>query len=226
MSGELNAYYRGMSQRSLTRALLTPSLLSGYCMFLITLAVLGSAAWSYLSQGDFLHDYLFGPFGAVTTMVSAPDLFAIFRRTIINNALTYNAFIFVCAVLIGILVFELTEALRRFSSSTSVVWYEFHSHSPQAHEALKETLARIAARCFGAIGLVVYMLFLVNIIAPFSILMVQNGIDAFSSSPLMAAGLFLLSFLYLLLSLHVAVVLARLSLLRPRLFGGWAVQPD
>lgn len=215
-----------MSQRSLTRALLTPSLLSGYITFFVVLIVLGVSAWSYVSQGELLHAYLFGPFGIVTAMLYAPDFSAVFRRTIINNPFTYNAFILVCALLIGVFVFELFEALRRFSSSTSVVWYEFHADTPQAKEALKETLARMAARCLGAIGLVLYGLFLANILAPFCILMVQNGIDQLSSSFLLAVGTFVLSFLYLAVSLHVIVVLVRLSLLRPRLFGGWAVQPD
>ncbi len=195
-------------------------------MFFVALAIIGVGAWSYVSQGEFLHDYLFGPFGVVTAMVYAPDLFVLFRQTIVNNSITYDAFILVCAVLIGVLVFELVETLRRVTSSTSVVWYEFHSNSPQAQEALKETLIRIATRCLGAIGLLVYTLFLVNILVPFCILMVQNGIDQFSVSPLMAVGSFVLSFLYLILSLHVIVILARLSLLRPRLFGGWAVQLD
>jgi hypothetical protein len=215
-----------MSQRSLTRALLTPSLLSGYATFFVVLIVLGVSAWSYVSQGELLHDYLFGPYGIVTTMLYAPDFFAVFRRTIVNNPLTYDAFILVCALLIGVFVFELFEALRRFSSGTSVVWYEFHANTPQAKEALKETLARTLARCSGAIGLVLYGLFLANILTPFCILMVQNGIDQLSSSFLLAIGTFVLSFLYLALSLHVVVVLIRLSLLRPRLFGGWAVQPD
>lgn len=215
-----------MSQRSLTRALLTPSLLSGYITFFIALTVLGTSAWSYISQSEFLHDYLFGPFGVVTAMVYAPDFFAVFRRTIISNSLTYNVFIFVCAALVGVLVFELSEALRRFSSSTSVVWYEFHSNTPEARAALKETIVKTVTRCLGAIGLVMYSLFLGNIIVPFCILLLQNGIDQFSASIFIASGGIFLSFLYLLFSLHVLVVLARLSLLRPRLFGGWAVEAD
>jgi hypothetical protein len=210
-----------MSQRSLTRALLTPSLTSGYITFFIALAVLGASVWSYLAQGEFLHDYLFGPFGVVTVMLYAPDFFAVFRRTIVNDPFTYNAFILICALLIGVFVYELFEALRRFSNTTSVVWYEFHTNTPQAKEALKETLVRTVARSAGAIGLVLYALFLVNILVPFCILMVQNGIDQFSYELAAAIGTILASFLFLAISLHVVVVLVRLSLLRPRLFGGW-----
>ncbi len=215
-----------MSQRSLTRALLTPSLLSGYATFFVACAILGVGASSYLTQGEFLYEYLFGPFGVVTAMLYAPDFFAVFRRTIINNPVTYDAFIIVAALLVGWLIYELLEAIRRFADNTSVVWYEFQTHTPQAKQALIETLARTIIRCVGAIMLVFYMVFLVNILIPFCILMIQNGIDHLASSLPLALGTFAASLLFLSLSLHVNLVLIRLSLLRPRLFGGWAVQGD
>lgn len=215
-----------MSQRSLARALLTPSLLSGYATFFVACGLLGVGAWSYLTQGEFLHDYLFGPFGIVTAMLYAPDFFAVFRRTIVNNPATYNAFIVVAALLVGWLVYELLEALRRLANNTSMVWYEFHARTPQARQALTETLVRLVVRCVGATALVLYMVFLVNMLIPFCMLMIQNGIDHLASLPLLALGTFGASLLFLILSLHVNLVLIRLSLLRPRLFGGWAVQGD
>jgi hypothetical protein len=215
-----------MSQHSLTRVLLTPSILSGYLVFFITLAILGIGAWSYLSQNDFLHDYLFGPFGVVTAALYAPDSLALFRRTVVNNPLTYNAFIAVCALLVGVLAYELLESIRRLIGGTSMVWYEFHARTPEAHAALVETLVRMAVRCSSALGFVLYAMIFANMLVPFCILMVDNGIDQLSISPLAAAGAFVMSLVFLMFSLHIAVVLIRLAFLRPRLFGGWAMQID
>jgi hypothetical protein len=206
-----------MGQRFLARTLLTPSLLSGYVTVFIALAVLALSGWSYLTKSEFLHDYLFGPFGVVTALLYAPDFFAVFRRVVTNNPFTYNAFILVGAVLVGVLVFELLEAIRRFKRNTSLIWYEFHTHTPEAREALTETLVRAVVRIVSALAFVFYSIFVVNIVTPFCILLIENGIDRLSTSPLRLLGNGAASVLLLAVSLHVALVLLRLSLLRPRL---------
>lgn len=213
-----------MNQQRLIRLLLTPSLLSGFSVFVGAIIVLAVSGWAYISRQQLFYDALFGPFGVATAMLRAPDFFAVFRTNVLNNPLTYDAMILVCAILIGFLVFTILESLGRIARESSVLWYEFHTHSPEARSAMFETLVRLMVRCISFAAWVTYVLVFVAIMLPFCILLLQAGIDALGMSQLSGAGACLLALAYLTVSLHVHIVLIRLSVLRPRLFGGWAVE--
>src|SRR5688572_25188339 len=116
-----------MSQFRLANLLLTPSVLSTIVTITSATIALGLSSWSYISDAELFYDYLFGPLGAVTALLSTPDPFMILRIVIFNNPLTYNALILVCAVVIGFIVFEILESSQRVVKESTAVWYELHT---------------------------------------------------------------------------------------------------
>lgn len=210
-----------MSQFSLAHLLLLPSVLSGVTTVLLVLIFGAASTWAYVSHSQLFYDQLFGPFGAVTSLLQAPDFFAVFRATIINNPLTYNTIIIVAAVVVGLLVYQLLEGLGRAAKGTSVMWYGFQTQTNDAQQIAKETLTKLVIRVVSFVCWVLYMLFFINILAPFCILLLQLGIDTLEASDWFGAAVCLAALLFLAVSVHLHVVFARLCLLRPRIFGGW-----
>lgn len=209
-----------MSQFRLANLLLTPSILSA--IVTITSAVVATAysGWSYINDAELFYDYLFGPLGVVTALLSTPDPFMILRIAIFNNPLTYNALILLCAIIIGFIVYEILESSQRVVRESTTVWYELHSPTPEARQAMYDTLVRLCVRTAGFVGWMLYTLLFINILAPFCLVLLQVGIDDIASSMLTGWLYGFIAYALLALGLHLHIVFLRLCLLRPRIFGG------
>lgn len=213
-----------MGQFNLIRLLLLPSFLSGLLTVVATLGIMGASAWLYISGGLLFYEPLFGSLGVVTILVQAPDVFAVVREVVFDNTITYGLLIVVCAILIGLLVFAVLQGVSRVTRETSVVWYEFHLHTPAAQRAVRESLTRLAIRSLSVVCWALYGLLVGNFLLPFCILLLQAGLDLLESAWAMGAALSLLATLFMLLGLHLNVVFLRLCLLRPRVLRGYAFE--
>ena len=209
-----------MSQFRLANLLLTPSVLSAIVTIALTTIVFGLSSWSYISDAQLFYDYLFGPHGAVTALLSTPDPLSILRIVIFSNPLTYDAIILVCAIVIGFIVFEILESSQRVVKESTAVWYELHTPTPEARQAMYDTLVRLCVRTAGFVGWAIYILLFINVLGPFCLLLLQVGIDDTASSMPVGWVYGLASYGLLALGLHLHIVFLRLCLLRPRIFGG------
>jgi hypothetical protein len=213
-----------MIQFRLTWLLLTPSLLSGSIVLVTTLIFIGLSTWGYISDSGLFYDYLFGPSGVVTVLLVAPDMSVFFRSAILSNPTTYNVLIFTAAVVIGFIVFEILEGSKRAAKESSALWYQLHSPSAGVREASKATLTRLGVRIAAFISWMIYTLAFITAMTPFCITLLTIGIDAIAEGAMWGWAYGIAAASLFAFCLHLHIIFARLTLLRPRIFGGLDIQ--
>ncbi len=193
-------------------------MLSGITVVLVALAMLSTAAWSYIEHYQLFYDAIFGRFGVATLLVTAPSNFDVIALATFNSTLFYYAMIIIAAIIIAILVFELLQGLSNFSGAGRLAWQTLHTPGQ-----LAEVIGRLAVRIASIIAWGFYTLLFVHILFPFCTLFLQQGLDAANmANPDPFASLNILWALALLaVFLHVHIIFARLCLLRLRIFGGF-----
>jgi len=208
-----------MQERRLFWLLLKPSLSSGLLTLCVTLFVMISSGWLYISHNAAFYDYLYGPTGVATTLLRLPNTGVLLRTWLLGSAATYYIVLLGTAIIAGLTVFAILQGIRRLLQQSSSGWSLLHSHSSEAAAEIHDLFVRLALRVVSFLGWSVYIVLSTAVLMPFAVLLLQSGIDALSANP--AGGLFNIAecFVMVLVSIHVHIVFLRLVLLRPRLFG-------
>ena len=209
-----------MYQRSLTRLLLTPSPTSGLIVFVITLGVLGYSGWLYISDNQIFYDYLFGAYGLKTFVWQNSLGFSIWTQTFLSSPLAYYLLVGGAAIAVGMIVFTVLQTAGVFVRGTAELIDQAQFKGPSQRTVMHELVSRLVLRITSLVGWAVYGAFFVSMLVPFSIVLNQIGIDRLRGGAFYGAFASLGAILLLSLALHLHVVFARLSALRPRLFGG------
>lgn len=199
--------------------LLLPSLASATVTLIATLLVLGSSAWSYISNNQLFYDSIFGLYG-FKTLLNTSDTFSSIQYVILNGRYTYYILVIACALIVGGTTYVLLESLRRATQDTTDDLQQITDS--QHKEAARTALTRLVLRIASALGWAVYIVAFVSLLMPFTIVQVETAIDMLhTNTSLLHALLYgLESFAILFVGIHAHVVFARLCMLRPRLLGG------
>ena len=201
------------------KLLLLPSLLSLIMSSIITLLLLGVANWIYFAHSPTLYAFFFGPTGFVTVLQNTPNNFQDMMSALFNAPLTYQAVILFIAILAGLAVYIVLEGLDHAVLGAADVWQDIRYSDPQGKVAVeREVGARLAVRSTALIGWVIYWFLFIRVLVPFCILTTRVTIDDLSSWTGWVRVI--LGFILLLVGIHLHTIFARLTLLRPRLFGG------
>ena len=200
-----------MYRLPIIRLLLTPSLFSSVASGCLTAAMLLADLWPAVRHSSLVETYLFGPYGAQTFFIQAPDRLGVLRL-VLRGSLVYYLSIVVAGISVGLLVYAAlqgaTHAQRHIASLV---------RDARRHEQQRGTLYRLGLRIFCLVVWAIYTLFFVHVLVPFGLALAEAAATRWT---LATAGYALAGAATLLIGLHVHVIFARLSLLRLRVFGG------
>ncbi len=204
-----------MLQFRLILFLLQPSLTSGVLCVALSIGGLVLTGRAFLVHNALLSKYFFGPDGLVTVLQSSPSGFAGLWHSVIGHRPNDNLISYLFVLLIAVAAYTILEGIIKLSGDIGQAAGDARNARLQAKLALGREIARrallrgvIAAVSFG------YALAFLRVILPFCISLSRFGIGAHRWWDAVLAALLLCG------ALHVIVILARLIILRPRIFGG------
>jgi len=216
----LDRYHKGVRTSRLAGMLLGPSLLSSTVSLLLSSTILVVAGWSYVKPDSGLYDYLFGPYGLTTILQNSSN-----ALTAVNGALSgstaYNVAVAVVALFVGLLVYVFLGGINRIKDKTASARdeVEFISDKNLKKQAEHRAEIRFGFRLATLAVWIVYLILFARVIVPACLLVSRldatHYILTWRNIAASLAGLGLL-----LVAMHVHVILMRLLVLRPRLFGG------
>lgn len=208
-----------MHQLRLTGLLLGPSVLSGSVALLASFCILAVSNWLYITPDNPLYNYLYGPYGITTVFQNSSN-----ALTAINGAFSspsaYNIAVLIFALLVGLMVFAFLQGIDAIADHTKEEIQEVTYVSDQAlrKRMRKQAGLRFAIRLATGITWVMYLIFLCRVIVPYCLLLGQ--LDTQNLWTISNLWQSLAAFLGLSLGFHMSVIFMRLTVLRPRLFGG------
>jgi len=206
-----------MHQERLIGVLLRPSLFSSTVSMVISLAVLGAANWTYVSHKLLFYDYFFGPDGMVRAIQESSDSSAILD-VVFSKSFGYNLAILGGAIAAGFAVFILLQVLSRVTKDASGVYEDLRAIDSVPKRMIEREIGRrIIMRIVLAVVWIAYTFVTIKLIMPFCVFTTGVGLKALWGLDGIAFILFGLAMSFACLHLHV--VLARLFLFRPRVFG-------
>lgn len=198
--------------------LLLPSLSSGTLTLLTALTLLAASGWSYINDNLLFYDQLFGIYGFKTLLLQSDGLYAL-QHALLDSSITYYILLVATGITVGLIVYTLLEAARVTVHTTAEELHEIGDTDPAHKTAAREALERLLLRVTGLVGWGVYVAVFVSILLPFSIVLAQTGIDMLETSRIGGVVHCVGAFALLAMGLHIHIIFARLSMLRPRLFG-------
>lgn len=189
-------------------------------MVVLSLALLGYNAWTYVRTNQLFYDYLFGAYGLQTYIwQQSADATAV-RHAFLASPLAYYILVGVAATVGGLAVYTLLQGLSLLSSGTRRVWRELDTLGPTRRAIAMALLSRWALRSVSLVGWAFFGAFFVSTLLPFVLVLNQTGIGHVHSGQPLGWLACALALAILAFSLHLQVVFTRLVFLRPRLFFG------
>jgi hypothetical protein len=199
--------------------LLRPSPLSSFVCGLFVVIVLVSANWSAILENLSFYDYFFGPDGLVTVLKSSEGGGSAIGQALASKSLNHNLTIILGAIAAGILLYFAIRLIISMIGGISLTLREIQAvDTPAKHAVEHELVKRISIRALVLVVWLVYIYLFIKVVLPFCILASQVGLDEGKSIG-EGIGYVLFSVVLLFLASHLHVVLARLIMLRPRVFG-------
>jgi hypothetical protein len=165
------------------------------------------------------YEYFFGVYGFNTMLVQGVNSLSIVQSAVFGSEITYNILILLCGVLVGVLVYALLEGIRLAAEQTSTTWRQLHLPGSEYSRAAHQNLVRLVVLIAALVGWASYMAVFASVLLPTALVLVRAGTENLNFGMLGGGTQIAQSFALLFICLHVQVVFARLTLLRPRIFG-------
>ncbi|MBL8159286.1 hypothetical protein JNJ66_02420 [Candidatus Saccharibacteria bacterium] len=208
-----------MQQFRLFKLLLKPSLFSAVWALLISGLILGIGNWLYAFRSNFASEYLFGTHGLVTGLQQSHGDLIPLMLELFDKPFSYNIIVLLVAIICGALVYLSLESVTRSVDSVHETWEEIHYASGQSRKLVEVELGtRWLIRSLALGGWIGYWITWMSIIIPFSLIATRGVYNDSLDTEGWLYGL--LGLLVCALSIHLHVIFIRLTLLRPRVFGG------
>jgi hypothetical protein len=208
-----------MNQIRFVGVLIAPSVASTVlCIGLSGLVFLASAL-TYNARTGFLYDLLFGPGSSATLIETSRDTLDALFQTLFGNPTLNKLIFFIFWCLVGLVVYFLLSGIGRTMAAISETAHESRYLHLKKLQFEEQVSLRLMTYSMSLMGIFLYSIFFIRTLFPFSILCGRIGvgsIDTLSGWLYLGAGFIVLS-----LSIHIFIVLIRLLLLRPRIYGGW-----
>jgi hypothetical protein len=205
-------------QFRLFTVLLRPSLLSGLGSLIGAAALLVLPNLVYLEKQSFFYEIFFGPKGLTTTLEDAHNSTSAFAAALSELPLTYTILMFAVSVLAGGFTYIVLQALHRIFVDVAEPISDVLIAGSSRMSVEKEIGLRVVVRIVSFIAWCGYWLATIKILWPFSILIFRSG--ALEPTTSRGVGYMALALGLMTIGLHLHVVFLRLTLLRPRAFGG------
>jgi hypothetical protein len=198
--------------------LLLPSFISGGAAVVLTILILAANAWIYIDDNKYFYDFLFGSNGIVTAINHTPnDILGLVRSTF-SGSILYYVLLVLTAFFVAVVVYELTLAIGRVQKSVQEVKDEVHIAGLTYSQAFDERLPVWGIRLVCGVVWALYWVIFLQILLPFGIFILQNGIDYIATETPGGWLSILISGLFVVAILHIHVICLRLVSLRLRVF--------
>lgn len=199
--------------------LLSPSTISFVACVVLSLLILAVANWSYTTHDPIIYQQIYGPDGLATNFSHLTNSFSSFADALTAKYLSYQVFVFIVAVVVGVGVYFLLQMLSRALANVSDTYSSIHASNVAVRRHNQEEVGlRLAIRLVSLVTWFFYWLLTLKVILPYVLLASRVRFqDFFIGNGWLYA---LLAFVVLALTIHLHIVFMRFVTLRPRLFGG------
>lgn len=199
--------------------LLQPSAASMFITLLTTFLILGIYLLTYAGETGIFYELLAGPANSATLIEEAKSTVAVFNQTIFENS-ALNRFLFLAFwMLVGLVVYSILAATSASFESVHNNLQQLQYVNVKKKQYQASLITRLSLQLSTLVVWLIYVVFFYKLILPFSLLAGRIGITEIDT--LSGVGYLVLSFVLLAASIHIHIVLLRLTLLRPRISGGW-----
>lgn len=208
-----------MKRLQATGLFTSPSALSIGLVVVTAALLLGAANMTFLSDTGLLQNTIFGSdseFGLIETSASS---WSAITETVLGNPILNKVLFFGFWMMIGLVVYAI---LTTVGQSLAEAGEEFESMKyVHARKQLieQDLFFRLTVRAVACIGLLLLSWVFFKLVLPFSVIASRVWLNDLSTPINWLYGF--LGLTVLLLALHIFVILLRLLVLRPRIFGGW-----
>jgi hypothetical protein len=185
----------------------------------LTLFILATNAWIYIDDNKYFYDFFFGSKGIVTAIIHVPnDLLGLLHATVTSTT-SYYVLIVLVGISIAVMVYEALVAIGRVREAMHEVESEIRVSGLTYRQAFAERLPVWGTRLACALVWALYWLVFLQVLLPFGVVLLQNGIDSIVASVASGWLSILSSAAFVAVSFHMHVIFMRLITLRLRLFG-------
>lgn len=190
--------------------LLKPSWLSGVlCVFLGLVVSVGTVVINNYKSSPLRLD--------IIDYKSSHTLSNITSNGILSNTLVKNLPLLLFWVVVGIVVYICAANIMRALSNTAEMKSEMEYVHANKHDIIVSAIEELGFRIGALLAWVVYIVFFFRHIVPYCVDLSLVGAGQLHT--VTGYGYVMLSIVVLAVSLHINVILLRLLLLRPRVFG-------
>jgi|GEM_PF-5323973 len=183
----------------------TPSLLSAIFTFFVAVILVLYHIWPYLTYDERVYDFLYGSFGVITALEHYPSLVTDFIKSIAESPIIYTLTIIIAASVAGTIAFFILRSLRRVIQAVA--------HSTER----KEEEIRLAMQTIALVLWASYCFLFVQVFLPAALLLTRIGADI--ATTFTGIGFICCGFIIILLMVHLHIIFARYTFMKPRLFG-------
>lgn len=208
-----------MRKLQLTALFCGPTFLSSVVTGATALILLTVANFSYLLRSGLIYDAIFGKGTPYDLIESSRTAAAAINQTVLGNSLLNKLLFFGFWIMIGLLVYALLSTVGQTIAETEQELKSLRYIHARRAQIEQDILLRLALRFTGLLAAFIYGWIFIRFILPFCIFASRVGLGNLSQP----SGWFylVLSPVVLLVALHIIVIILRLIVLRPRLYGGW-----
>jgi len=197
-------------------SLLQPTRASIATSLIFTVILVGAGLWyADVKTGVLFNALTFGSNVSPATITESQTSLAAFNNRVFGNPLLNQILFYAMWLFIGCLVYILVTAIISFGSEAEETVEEMHYVHAKRAQLERVFLSRLAIRAVAIVLEIIYSIFFVKLLLPYSIYAVHVGV---TQTKLLPALLYIgLGSFVLLLSFHIHVVLLRVIALRARL---------
>lgn len=208
-----------MNQSRFTRLLIMPSSTSLLTASGVALVILLISGFSYATNNNLFYEYLYGSNSSAMLIETSRSSIAVFNETVFGNTVLNKFLFFIFWMVIGLIVYVFVSGVGAGVTTAEQAVNESKFVHAQKLRMGSELGLRVVLHIIGAGLLFVFTYLFIKILFPFGVLCARivAGDLKNPTSWLYA----LLGFVVLAASMHLATILIRFLLLRPRIFGGY-----
>jgi hypothetical protein len=198
---------------------ISPSSTGIVLVFGVSFLLLLMANLSFLNGNGWIYNAIFGPDSPVELIQTSRDTFSTINQTVLGNPVLNKVLFFVFWMLVGLVVYVLLTTIGQTVGEASEELGSLRYIHARKELIERHFLLRQAMRASAVLGLFLLGWIVIQLVFPFSVLASRIWLSSLATPINWLYGF--LGLVVLALSLHVAIILLRLFLLRPRLSGGW-----
>jgi len=193
--------------------------MSGVMTTTLAVVLLVAVNFSYLLRSGVIYDAIFGRGTPYDLIQSSRDTISLINQTVLGNPVLNKVLFFGFWVMVGLLVYALITTFGQSIAETEEEIKSLNYIHARKTQIEQELFLRLALRLGGLLAAFIYGWIFIRLIFPFCVYASRVGLANLSH---LSGWLYLaLSFVILLPALHGIVIVLRLIVLRPRLYGGW-----